>query len=212
LDAHKFGRTLAAIGLVAGPLLFGLDAAIDPAWASDDAAYLAEVDANRGVYLAAELCSTFGALLLIAGMIGVMLVARGPRVNLVQVAAGIVAIGFIGLAGSLAFSIFDLAMADFADRGAMAALRAELQDSAPYRAFWLVFSALATVGGLLLFSAALFARSAVPRWAPIAIAAAALLWYTRGGDQTAFVATWALLAAGFAPLAAAVRSGQLRVN
>ena len=207
MEPREFGRKLAAAGLVAGPLLFLLDAAIDPAWASDDAAYLAEVDADRTAYIAAEVASTIGALFLIAGMIGVMHTLRGPRVTFGQVAAGIVAVGLIGLTGSIAFSVVDLAMADFADRGAMAELRGELEESGPYRAFWLAFSAVATVGGMLLLAAALYSSRVVPRWAPLAICAAALLWYARGGDQAVFVTSWALLAVGFLPLAAVVRDG-----
>jgi len=207
LDPREFGRKLAAAGLVAGPLLFLFDAAIDPAWASDNAAYLAEVDSARTRYIAAEVASTIGALFLIAGMIGVMHTMRGPRVSVVQVAAGIVAIGLIGLTGSIAFSVVDLAMADFADRAAMAELRGELEESGAYRAFWLLFSAMATVGGLLLLATALYASRAVPRWAPLAICAAALLWYVRGGEQAVFIASWALLGVGFLPLAAAVRNG-----
>jgi hypothetical protein len=207
LDSTRFGRTLAAAGLVAGPLLFLLDAAIDPAWADGDAAYLAEVAANRTTYIAAEIASTAGALLLIAGMIGVMHLMRGPRVTFGQVAAGVVTVGLIGLTGSLAFSVLDLAMADFGDRGTMAELHAELQDSRPYRAFWLVFSALATVGGLILLAIALYRTRVIARWAPLTIGAATLLWYARGGDQAAVIATWALLTVGFFPLAARVREG-----
>ncbi len=207
MDPRAVGRTLAATGLVAGPLLFLADAAIDPAWANSDAAYLAEVASNRATYIAAELASTLGALFLIAGMLGVMQLVRGPRATLVQFAAGIVVIGLIGLTGSLAFSIVDLAMADSADRAAMAELRAELQDSAPYRAFWLVFSAAATLGGLLLLAVALYLCRTVPRWAPAAICAGVLLWYLRGGDQAAFIASWALLTIGLTPLALAIHRG-----
>ena len=207
MESRAFGRTLATVGLIVGPLLFLIDAAIDPAWASDDAAYLGEVAANRGAYVVAEVSSTIGALLLIAGMLGVIGLMREPRVTLGQVAAAIVAIGLIGLTGSLAFSVIDLAMADFADRNSAAELRDELQGSGPYRAFWLVFSALATLGGLLLLAVALYLRRTVPRWAPAAILAGVLLWYFRGGDQAAFIASWALLAVGLAPLGLAVRRG-----
>ena len=189
---------------MAGPLLFLLDAVIDPAWADEDAAYLAEVASNRTTYITAEVASTVGALLLIAGMIGVMHLMRGPRVTFGQVAAGIVAVGLIGLTGSLAFSVLDLAMAGFDDREAMVEFHAELQDSGPYRAFWLVFSALATVGGLILLAIALYRSRVVARWAPLTIGAAALLWYARGGDQAAFIAAWALLTIGFLPLASRV--------
>ena len=156
--------------------------------------------------MVAELASTVGALLLVAGMIGVIHEMRGPRVTFGQLAAGLVTVGFIGLTGSIAFSVFDLAMADFADRDAMVALHAELQDSGAYRAFWLTFSALATVGGLVLLAIALYLRRIVPTWAPAAIGAAVLLWYVGGSEQIVFIASWALLTLAFLPLAALIRS------
>lgn len=200
MDSRSFGRTLAAAGLVLGPLLFLLDAAIDPAWADGDAAYLAEVESNRATYITAEVASTLGSLLLVAGMIGVMHLMRGPRLTLGQVAAGIVAIGFIGLTGSIAFSVVDLAMAGFDDREAMAELRGVLQDSGPYRAFWLIFSAMATVGGLVLLAIALLLRPVVPRWTPALILVAAVIWYLRGGEQVLFAGAWLLLTIAFVPL------------
>jgi hypothetical protein len=206
LDSRRFGRTLAAVGLVLGPLLFLLDAAIDPAWAEGDAAYLAEVAASRTTYITAEVASTVGSLLLIAGMIGVMRLMRGSRVTLGQVAAGIVAIGFVGLTGSIAFSVFDLAMAGFDDRQAMVDLRGELQDSGPYRAFWFIFSAVATVGGLVLLAIALLLRPVVSRWVPALILVAAVIWYFGGSEQVPYATAWLLLTIAFAPLGARVWS------
>ena len=206
MGSREIGRTLAAGGLVLGPLLFLFDAVLDPAWADDDAAYLAEVAANRTAYIIAEVSSAIGALLLIAGMVGVTATMSGPRVTFGQVAAGIMTVGLIGLTGSLAFSVVDLAMAGFGDRGAMVELRAELQDSGPYRAFWLAFSALATVGGLLLLAVALYLRRVVPRWAPTAICASALLWYIGGSEQALYAMSWLLLTTAFLPLAKRVRS------
>ena len=208
--SRPFSRALAAGGLVLGPLLFLLDALIDPAWAADDAAYLAEVASSETVYLAAEVASTIGALFLIAGMIGLMHELRGPRVTFAQIAAGVVAVGLIGLTGSLAFSVVDLAMADFPDRSAMADLRAELQNGWAYRAFWLAFSAVATVGGLVLLAIALFRLRVVPRWAPAAMCAAALLWYAGGSEQAVYASAWVLLTIAFAPLAALIWRADLR--
>jgi hypothetical protein len=156
--------------------------------------------------MVAEVASTIGALFLIAGMMGVMRLMRGPRVTLGQLATGVVIVGLIGLTGSIAFSVFDLAMAAFEDRGAMVELRSELQDSGPFRAFWLSFSAIGTVGGLILLSIALFRRSFVPRWAPAAICAAALVWYAGGSEPVLYVTSWLLLAIGLAPLAARIWS------
>ena len=197
---------MAAAGLVLGPLLFLLDVLIDPAWAKDDATYLDEVAANEAAYLAGEIASTIGALFLIAGMAGVVRLLREDRVAVGQIAAVLVAVGLIGLTGSFAFSVLDLAMADFSDRAAMVELRAELEDSGAYRAFWLVFSAGATVGGLIVLAGALYRKRIVPAWSPAAILAGALVWSVIGGEQAAYATAWLLLAAGLAPLATRVGS------
>lgn len=205
-DSRNFSRRLAALGLVLGPLLFLLDAVIDPAWAEDDAAYLAEVAENETVYTAAELASTVGALLLIAGMLGVMRLLRGPRLNLGQLAAGMVTVGLIGLTGSVVFSILDLAMAGFEDREAMVGLLGELQDSGPYRAYWLVFFRGATVLGLLVLAVAIYRRRIVRSWSPAAVSAGALVWYLGGGEQVLNAGAWFVLAAALTPLAMRLQS------
>ncbi len=205
-ESRGLGRRLAAIGLVLGPLLFLLDTVIDPAWAEDDATYLVEVAENEFTYTIAELASTVGALLLIAGMLGVMRLLRGLKVSLGQVAAAIVTVGLIGLTGSFAFSVFDLAMASFEDRGAMVELRAELQDSGPYRAYWLVFFRGATVGGLILLAVAIARRRIVRPWSPAAVIVAALLWSLGGGEQILNATSSLLLAIALTPLAARIWS------
>lgn len=205
-DSRSFGRRLAAIGLVLGPLLFLLDTAIDPAWAEDDATYLAEVAGNEVTYTLAELASTVGALLLIAGMLGVMRLLRGPRLSLGQIAAGVVTVGLIGLTSSFAFSVFDLAMADFEDRPVMVDLRTELEHSDAYRAYWLVFFRGATVGGLIFLAVAIARRRVVHPWSPAGVVVAALLWSLGGGEQVLSATSSLLLALALAPLAARIWS------
>ena len=200
-NSRRFGRTLAAIGLVLGPLLFFLDTLIDPAWAGDNAAYLAEVAGNKGAYITAEVASTFGALIFIPGTIGVMRLMRGRRVTLGQFAAGIVTVGLIGLTASFAFSVFDLAMADFEDREAMVDLRAELEDSSAYDAYWLTFFSAGTVLGLILLAVALLRRRIVPVWSPTLLVVASGLWYVGGGERFLNALSLLMLAAALAPLA-----------
>lgn len=200
-DSRRFSRTLAAIGLVLGPLLFLVDTLIDPAWADDDAAYLAEVAGNKSRYVIAELASTFGALIFIPGMIGVMRLMRRRRVTLGQLAAGIVTVGLIGLTASFAFSVFDLAMADFEDREAMADLHAELQDSDAYKAYWLTFFSAGTVLGLILLALALLRARIVPVWSPTLLVVASALWQVAGGVRLLNALSLLMLAAALAPLA-----------
>lgn len=42
-DSRRFSRSLAAVGLFMGPLLFFLGTLVDPAWGDDQAAYLEAV-------------------------------------------------------------------------------------------------------------------------------------------------------------------------
>ena len=205
-DSRNLGRTLPATGLVLGPLLFALDASIDPAWAERDAAYLAEVAGNEARYVTAEIASTIGALLMIVGMIGVMRMLRRRRMTFGQVAAGMVMLGFIGLAGSFAFSVLDLAMADFGDRQAMIELRGELQDSAAYKAFWLVFFSIGVLLGLILLAVVIYRRRVVQQWSAAGIAVAVLLLYLGGDEQLLNATAWLLVAAALAPLAARIWS------
>jgi hypothetical protein len=205
-DSRRFSRTMAAIGLVLGPLLFLLDTLIDPAWAEDDAAYLAEVAGHKGRYVIAEVSSTLGALIWILGMIGVMHLLRRRRVTLGQLAAGMVTVGLIGLTASFAFSVFDLAMADFENRAAMVGLHAELGDSLAYKAYWLTFFSAGTVLGLILLAVALLRRRIVPLWSPILLGVAAVFWQVAGGDRAPDALALLMLTVALAPLAARIWS------
>jgi hypothetical protein len=59
-DKRCLSRSLAAIGLVLGPLFFLLDTLIDPAWPDDDAAYLAGVAGHETRHAAGMV--TFGLI------------------------------------------------------------------------------------------------------------------------------------------------------
>src|SRR3712207_843299 len=96
-DSRNFSRTLAALGLIAGPLLFFLGSAIDPAWEDDNAKYLAEVADGKGAYITAGVLWTLGALLFVAGTLGLMRLLRGRRVTLGHLAAGLLTVGLIGM-------------------------------------------------------------------------------------------------------------------
>jgi Domain of unknown function (DUF4386) len=205
-DSRRFSRAPAAVGLVLGPLLFLLDALIDPAWADDDAAYLAQVAGHKGRYVIAEVASTLGALVWIVGMIGVMHLLRRRRVTLGQLAAGMVTVGLIGLTASFAFSVFDLAMADFENRAAMVHLHAELGDSFAYKAYWLIFFSAGTVLGLILLAVALLRRRIGPPWSPILLIVASVFWHVAGGERAPDALALLLITVALAPLAVRIWS------
>jgi Domain of unknown function (DUF4386) len=205
-DSRNFSRTLAVVGLVAGPLLFLLDALIDPAWDDDNAAYLAEVAANKHLNITAEVVATLGSLVFIPGAIGVMRLMRGPRVTLGHVAAGLLTVGLIGLTASLAFNAFDVAMADFENREAMVAFRDELEDSGAVNAYWLSFFFGGVVSGSILLAIALLRRRIVPVWSPILLVVAIVLWSLKGDEKFLNALSLLILAVALAPLAMRIRS------
>lgn len=205
-DSRTFSRTLAASGLVAGPLLFLFDALIDPAWDGEQAAYLRDVSGNTTAYMTGEVAATLGSLLFIPGMIGVMRLMRGRSVTFGYLAAGLVAVGLIGLTAGVAFNAFDLAMADFHDREAMVAFREEFQDSAAYNAYWLVFFHGGVVFGSVMLAIALLRRRIVPVWSPVLLAAAVVLWAAAGSEKLWTALALLMLAASLAPLAARIWS------
>ena len=205
-DSRNFSRTLAVVGLVAGPLLFLVDALIDPAWDDDNAAYLAEVAANKHLNITAEVVATLGSLVFIPGAIGVMRLMRGPRVTLGQVAAGLLTVGLIGLTASLAFNAFDVAMADFENRETMVAFRDELEDSGAVNAYWLSFFFGGIVSGSILLAIALLRRRIVPVWSPILLVVAIVLWSLKGDEKFLNALSLLILAVALAPLAMRIRS------
>jgi putative effector of murein hydrolase LrgA (UPF0299 family) len=205
-DSRNFSRTLAAVGLVAGPLLFFLDTLIDPAWAEDDAAYLAEIAANRTTNITAEVVATVGSLIFIPGIVGVMRLTRGPHVTLGQLASGLVAIGLIGATGGLAFNAVDVTMADFDNREAMVAFRGELEGSGVVAAYWLSFFFGGFVLGMILLAIALLRGRIVPVWSPIMLVVATLLWSLQGENRLWNAVSLLLLAAALAPLAVRIWS------
>ena len=205
-DSRRISRRLAALGLVAGPVLLLVDALMDPAWSSNDAVYLAEVAHNKTTNIVSESIATAGALVLVAGALGIMRLMRGPRLTLGQVAAAILTIGLIGLTASLAFNAFDIAMADFSDRRAMIAFHHDLEHSAAYNLYWIVFFYCGVVLGSLLVAIALLRRPIVPRWSPALLIAAVGLWSIEGGRQALNALSLALLTIALLPLGARIWS------
>jgi hypothetical protein len=204
--SRDLNEALTAAALVLGPLLFLADTLMDPAWAEDDAGYLEEVAGHKVRYVTAEIASTIGALLLIAGMTGVMRLMHAARARSGQLAAAVVIVGLMGLVGSVAFSVLDLAMADFRDRAAMVELRGDLEDSTAYNAYWLAFFVGGVVLGMVWLAITIWRRRIVDAWSPALIIVAVLLSFLAGGDRRSSALSSLLLAAALSPLAARVWS------
>ncbi|MEK6328693.1 MAG: hypothetical protein AABM66_14385 [Actinomycetota bacterium] len=200
-DSRNFSRTLAAIGLIAGPLLFCIQGLVDPAWADDSAEYLAEVADDKGRYIAAGVVGTIGSLLFIPGLLGVMRLFRGRSVTLGQIAAGLLTLGVIGLTASLAFNGFDVILAESADREAAVAIYDDLEDSGALVAYFVFFFFVGIVLGSILLAIALFRRRIVPIWSPILLVVAILFGFFAGEEAITNAISFVLLAAALAPLA-----------
>ncbi len=190
------------IGLIAGPLLFAIEALLDPAWASDSAEYLAEVADDKGRYIAAGAMGTIGSLLFIPGLLGVMRLFRGRSVTLGQIAAGLLTVGVIGLSATLAFNGFDIILADHADRAAAVEIYDEGDDNGALIAYFLFFFFIGIVLGSILLAIALFRRRIVPIWSPILLVVAILVGFL-AGEESAIVnaISFLILTAALAPLA-----------
>jgi hypothetical protein len=200
-DSRNFARTLAAIALVTAPLIWALGTFIDPAWADDNAEYLAEVADNEGAYLVAGILWSLGGLLLVAGLLGVLHLVRGRRVTLGQIGVGLMIFGAIGMASGLAFNGFEIAMADEDNREAMVTLSENLEDSAALGIYWIGFFIVGIVLGAILLVISLFRTKIVPIWAPILLIVAIAFGFVSGDDKVLSGLSFIVLAAAFVPLA-----------
>jgi hypothetical protein len=201
-DSRNFSRTLAAIGLLAGPLLFCIQSLLDPAWASDGAEYLAEVADDKGRYIASGAVGTIGSLLFIPGLLGVARLFRGRSITLGQFAAVLLTIGIIGLTAGLVFNGFDVILAEHSDREAAVQIYDEGDDNGAVIAYFLFFFFIGIVLGSILLAIALFRRRIVPIWSPILLVAAILLGFFAGEESAVVNAiSFLVLAAALAPLA-----------
>lgn len=201
-DSRSFRRTLAAIGLIAGPLLFTIETLLDPAWASDSAEYLTEVADNKGRYIGAGAVGTIGSLLFIPGLLGVMRLFRGRSITLGQIAAGLLTVGVIGLTAGLAFNGFDVILAEHADRAGAVEIYDELEENGAVIAYFVFFFFIGIVLGSILLAIALFRRRIVPIWSPILLVVAMVVGFLAGEESAIVNAIGTLvLAAALTPLA-----------
>lgn len=204
-DSRSFGRTLAAVGLIGGPLLLVAASLVDPAWSDDTATYLQEVADDKGRYVAAGALDTVGTLLLIAGTLGLVRLLRTRDVGLGQIGAGLLTIGLIGLVPILLINGVDIEMADADDREAMVALSDSIEDSAVIGVYFFGFFLVGIALGSLLLAIALFRRRVVPIWSPVLLIAAIVVSFL-GEAQWASAASFVLLLVAFLPLAMRILS------
>lgn len=199
-DTANFSRTLAAIGLLAGPLLLAISTIVDPAWDDDAATYLAEVADNTGAYIATGILATIGTLIFIPGMLGVLRLMRRRGVTLGQVAAGLLVFGLIGLTAGLAFNGIDVVLAEADNRDAAVAIYEDVEESAALTIYFVAFFFVGIVLGSILLAVALFRRRIVPIWSPILLIVSILVGFF-GESAVVGALSFLVLGAALSPLA-----------
>jgi hypothetical protein len=202
LDSPRTSRLVAAAALLAAPVLFLASSAFEPAWADDGSEYLAQVSGAESRHLAWAALFALGAVSLLAGLLGVARLLRGPRGALGRVGALALGGSTAVMAGIvLAIAVQEVAMVDAAaDRAEMVALYERSEDVT----LGLVVFAVLWFGGLALGTLALalglLLRRVVPLWSPLLLVAFLVVMVvaeSRLGTMAAMV----LLLGGLAPLA-----------
>lgn len=166
-DSVEFSRTSAAVSLVLGALCFLAASLVEPAWATDERAYLGEVAAAANRYQASGVLNALGSAATVFGLIGVLHLLRGRRVTLGQVGAGLVVMGSVLMAGHWLIVLVETAGAQVAPGRAL-----ELLTTAQ-KSPWATLVYVGEVGGLILgwvlMAVGLWTRRATPVWVPVAM-------------------------------------------
>jgi hypothetical protein len=194
-DSRNFGRTFAGLALIAAPVLFLVGTAVDPAWADDTEEYLNEVAADKGLYLLAGILNLVGALLLIAGLLGVIHLLRRRRVTVGQIGAALVMIGAVAIASTYTINVIEiLGTGDEFDRGQVVRLLDDAEESGEAAPIFVMFL-LGLVLGSILLAIGLWRQRAVPLWVPIVLVLSSLAGFVAGDSQAASLISSAILAA-----------------
>ncbi len=202
-DARTFARLLAAVCLVLGPTCFLVGAAVDPAWADDNAEYLDEVAGAPGRYQLAGFLSLVGAVLTVVGLLGVIHLLRGPRITLGQIGASLALIGSIFLAGTFPINVMEAVGAENFDRATMIDLFETVEDSGWAAVYFIAFLGGLVLGMVLLAIGLFLQRGAAPVWVPALLLISVVASFFATG-QLFNVITSALLVVAMAGLAARI--------
>lgn len=160
-------RRLLAVGLVAQPLLIGINALFHPRIEFTPAGILAGTADGPAVWFAVHIVAALGALLTLPAVLGLrtLVSERGRRVANVGVGGGILAAAILPAAFAIEASVFRLAVTSGIDAASQQAI-AEAFLAAPEAAAVPVGVLAFALAGLLL-AMALIAGRAVPRWQPV---------------------------------------------
>lgn len=172
MDSRSVSKWSAAVGLIAAPILYAAAFAVQPAWADDGAAYLAEVAAAQTRHALWPVLFALGSVALLAGMLGVARLSRGPRGWLAQAGSLVVGVASAVIGGVVvAISAAELAMVAGGDRAQMVALYDRTDEVGLAMAVFGVLWGGGFLLGTVVLAAGLLLRRVVPLWSPLLLVA-----------------------------------------
>jgi hypothetical protein len=166
-DSVEFSRTSAAVSLVLGALCFLAASLVDPAWAPDERAYLAEVAAASNRYRASAVLNALASTATVFGLVGVLHLLRGRRVTLGQLGAGLVIMSWVLVGGHWLINLVETAGAQV-DPDRVLKLLTTASES-PWGALVYAGDFVGFILGPVLLAVGLWTRRATPVWVPIAL-------------------------------------------
>lgn len=192
----SFRRSLAAIGLILGPLALLAASIVEPDTADEGAEYLADVAENAGRVEATTILYMIGFTALLAGVIGIVHVIRRRGVVLAHIGGVLAAVGLVFFVGLVTTSLYDLSLAENAARPEAVKVYDGVED---YATAYVVLAPalLGTMIGLILLGIAAWRSTFAPVWVPIVIFVGFLGVMAGEGSKAINIVANLLLLAGF---------------
>ena len=164
----SFRKTLAAIGLILGPLALLAANIVEPDTADEGAEYLADVAKNAGRLETSTILYIIGFTALIAGVVGIVHVVRERGVVLAHIAGVIAAVGLVFFVALVTTSLYDISLAQNAARAEAVKAYDGVEDlTAAY--VILIPALLGTMIGLILLAVAAWRARFAPVWVPVVV-------------------------------------------
>lgn len=200
-DRRNFARTLAAIALIAAPLLLLLGQLIGPDLGGDGPERLRQIADNEARFVASALIFFFASFFFIPAMLGVMRLLRNGGVTLGQIAAGLVMVGAVAVIGFYGGGIFDLEMATSDVDQTVAAQISDAAEDHPLIFAPVVLFIFGFVLGNLLLAVSLWRRRVIAPPMAALIGVAAILAFIGGETKWVGVAGFAVMLIGYGAIA-----------
>ena len=192
----SFRRSLAATGLILGPLALLAAAVIEPDTGDEGAEYLADVAKHAGAVEATTILFLIGFTALLAGVIGIVHMIRERGVVLAHIAGVMAALGLVFFVGLVTTSLYDISLAENAARAEAVKAYDGVEDYATAYII-LIPALLGTMIGLILLGVAAWRARFAPVWVPVVIFIGFIGVMAGDGNKVMNVIADLLLLAGF---------------